>query len=235
MRSSMQVVSTAWKSRLLSNPASLSACSVSCTRSVPTAMPALRNTRAKCITFSARWPGVARAASMSALDGPSRHRRHKRQPVDGLESALCVPRKSAHAVSVRGAAGGTRWGLMVWRSALRSDCAAMLALESRRASRCAHCVRCARPSAASQSTKRARRARRLQCCASRRPTNRPHRVPPTAQQRAWCSTTSSSVSPARLGAGRCWREWQAPSSAAPQGASRRAQARRDGEHVELRA
>ena len=37
MRSSRQVLSTAWKSRSLSKPADASACSASCTRSVPTA------------------------------------------------------------------------------------------------------------------------------------------------------------------------------------------------------
>jgi len=56
----------------------------------------------------------------------------------------------------------------------------MLALRSRRETRSTHCVRCARTIAASQMNE-ARCARRPQCCASRRPTNRPHRVPPTAQ------------------------------------------------------
>ncbi len=63
--------STAWKSRLLSKPASLSACNVSCARSVPTAMPAERNTRAKCITFSARWPGAWRGATSMGSTCPA--------------------------------------------------------------------------------------------------------------------------------------------------------------------
>jgi hypothetical protein len=77
------------------------------------------------------------------------------------------------------AAGGTRHALMVGRSALQADCTAMLGPRSRRRTRCAHCVRFARTTAASWTTKRAD-ARRPRACASRRPTNRPCRVPPTA-------------------------------------------------------
>ncbi len=77
------------------------------------------------------------------------------------------------------AAAGTRHGLMVGRSALQADSTAMLGLRSRRRTRCAHCVRFARTAAASQMWKRAE-ARRPQACASRRPTNRPCRVPTTA-------------------------------------------------------
>jgi len=49
----------------------------------------------------------------------------------------------------RVAAGGTRWGLMLWRSALRADSPAMLTPESRRRTRCASIAgqpRAARPS-----------------------------------------------------------------------------------------
>ena len=37
--------------------------------------------------------------------------------------------------------------------------------------------------------KRALRARRARCCDARRPTSRPHRAPPTALRRSWCSTS----------------------------------------------
>ena len=97
----------------------------------------------------------------------------------------------------RGAAGGTRSGLLLWRSALRADSAAMLAPGSRRETRFTHCVRSARTVAASQKTKRALRARRPRRCASRRPTSRPPRAPPTAQQRSCCSTTHATVVPAK--------------------------------------
>lgn len=79
----------------------------------------------------------------------------------------------------RVAVGGIRHGLMVGRPALQADCTAMLGLRSRRRTRCAHCARSAQTAAASRITKRAE-ARRPQACASRRPTNRPCRMPPTA-------------------------------------------------------
>jgi len=99
------------------------------------------------------------------------------------------------------AAGGLRQGLILGRSALRADSAAMLGAGSRRATRCANGVRCARTGAASQTTRRAearrprswpcrpRRALRpgrsqvtsrppddsCPCSPSRRPRNRPRR------------------------------------------------------------
>ena len=69
---------------------------------------------------------------------------------------------------------------MLWRSALRSDCTALLGPGSRRRTHCAHCVRCAQTAAASQLTKRAG-ARRPRPCAARRHRNRPCRVPPAAK------------------------------------------------------
>ena len=60
----------------------------------------------------------------------------------------------------RVAPGGTRQGLMLWRSALRADCTAMLGLRSRRRTHCANCVRSVRTAAPGQSTKRAARADR---------------------------------------------------------------------------
>ena len=65
----------------------------------------------------------------------------------------------------RGAAGGTRPGIGVRWSSLRSDCAAMLAPGSRRITRYARFALCARTDAASQSTKRAgaRRPRSWPC------------------------------------------------------------------------
>ncbi len=56
------------------------------------------------------------------------------------------------------AAGGTRQGLMVERSALCADSTAVLGLGSRRTTCCVRCAHCARTGAASQPTKRAARA-----------------------------------------------------------------------------
>ena len=56
------------------------------------------------------------------------------------------------------AAGGTRQGLMLWRSPLRGDSTAMLGPGSRRRTHYAHCVSSAQTTAASQITKRAARA-----------------------------------------------------------------------------
>ena len=58
----------------------------------------------------------------------------------------------------RVAPGSIRRGLMLWRSALRADCAAVLGAGSRRTTRCANCVRSARTGGASQTTRRAARA-----------------------------------------------------------------------------
>ena len=58
----------------------------------------------------------------------------------------------------RHAAGAARQGLTLWRSPLRSDCAAVLVLGSRRGTRYAPWGRCAQTAAASQITKRALRA-----------------------------------------------------------------------------
>ena len=80
----------------------------------------------------------------------------------------------------RGAVGGTRRGLMMWRSALRADSAAMLATQGRLryrrrgAGRAATSRLLAGPSPAAPDFP-------LRRCASRRPINRPHRVPPAAQ------------------------------------------------------
>ena len=59
---------------------------------------------------------------------------------------------------LRVAAGGTRQGLMLGRSALCADSAAVLGLGSRRTTRYVRCAHCAQTAAASQSTKRAARA-----------------------------------------------------------------------------
>jgi len=94
---------------------------------------------------------------------------------------------------MRGAAGGTRQGLMMWRSALRSDSAVLLGLRARRETRCAHCVRFAQTVSASQMNEAREYARRPQPCAARRPINRPYRAPPTAQRRCGCSAMNTSV------------------------------------------
>ena len=86
----------------------------------------------------------------------------------------------------RGAVGGVRGGLMVWRPALRADSAALLGLRARRETRSTHCVRCAQTVPASQMNEARGYARRPQPCAARRPTNRPRRVPPAARYRSWC-------------------------------------------------
>jgi hypothetical protein len=65
-----------------------------------------------------------------------------------------------HAERPRVAAGGIRRGLMLWRSALRADCTAMLGPRSRRRTRCVSCAHCAQTTAASQMTMRAARADR---------------------------------------------------------------------------
>jgi len=70
-----------------------------------------------------------------------------------LRGALC---RQAHGT--RHAATQARPRGLIGRSALRADCAAMLAPGSRRRTRYAHYVRCARTTAASQLTKRAARA-----------------------------------------------------------------------------
>ena len=91
----------------------------------------------------------------------------RRAPVTslGLKDAMLSPGRcrglSITAPSCRGssvAAGGTRRALMLWRSALRSDCTAVLGPRSRRKTHCAHFVRCVQTPAASQTTKRAARA-----------------------------------------------------------------------------
>ena len=79
----------------------------------------------------------------------------------------------------RGAAGGTRPGFGVRWSALRADCAAMLAPGSRLITRCARFALCARTDAASRFTKRAG-ARRPRSCASRHLSTHPSRAPPAA-------------------------------------------------------
>ncbi len=66
--------------------------------------------------------------------------------------------RCAALTCARVAPGGARWGLVLGRSALRADSAAMLGSGSRRRTRYAHFVSCARTAAASQITKRAARA-----------------------------------------------------------------------------
>lgn len=112
----------------------------------------------------------------------------------------------------RVAVGCTRQGLMVGRSALPADFTPMLGLRSRRITRCAHRVRFARTDAASRFTKRAQ-ARRPQACASRRPTNRPCRVPPTARVTPLDFAKSNAL-PAKGRSGRSQRAYAAPRSAA---------------------
>jgi len=67
-------------------------------------------------------------------------------------------RPSAFLWLQRGAAGSARRGLNLWRSPLRADSTAMLALGSRRRTHCVRCALCVRTTAPSQSTKRAARA-----------------------------------------------------------------------------
>ena len=82
------------------------------------------------------------------------------------------------------AAGSARRRLMLRRSTLRADCAALLGPRSRRRTRFAHCVRCARTASTSQMTKRVLRTRRPRACAARRRRNRPRRAPPAASATA---------------------------------------------------
>jgi hypothetical protein len=124
----------------------------------------------------------------------------------GLKADMKTPAHSSFA------AGGTRHGLMVGRSALQADCTAMLGPRSRRRTRCAQCVRCARTAAASWITKRAE-ARRPRACASRRPTSRPCRVPPAALA-ALSAFVNVYGAPAEGRAGRSQRAYAAPRSAA---------------------
>ena len=83
---------------------------------------------------------------------PHHHRRW-------LPSARCKCWRSTILVRrLRGAASGTRRGLMLWRSALRSDSTAMLFLRSRRGTRYVRFAHTARTAAASQMWMRAARA-----------------------------------------------------------------------------
>ena len=69
---------------LLSKPASRSACSVSCTRSVPTAIPAAAQHAREVHTFSARWPGgVARRRRFVVKRVPSPCHRCERRKAAG--------------------------------------------------------------------------------------------------------------------------------------------------------
>ncbi len=104
----------------------------------------------------------------------------------------CLLRFAVPSLHPRGAAGGTRCGLLLWRSALQADSAVMLAPGSRRETRCTHCVRLRSDNRGESDERSALRAPTPRC-ASRRPTSRPHRVPPTAQRRSWCSTQGTVV------------------------------------------
>ena len=85
--------------------------------------------------------------------------RHDSRSAGGLLSAHCSPsRASALWWLQRGAAGGARQGLMLWRSALRADSTAMLDPRSRRRTHCVRFVLSVQTTATSQSTKRAARA-----------------------------------------------------------------------------
>ena len=112
------------------------------------------------------------------------------------------------------ASGDARWRRRLWRSALRADSPALLALRGCRITRCAHCVRyaqtgcgksvhearCARPPQGWPCRpRRARRPGRSQgtngpldrlcpCSPARRPTRRRPRAPPAARARGWRST-----------------------------------------------
>ena len=76
---------------------------------------------------------------------------------------------------------------MVWRSPLRSDSAVLLGPRARRETRFTPFGRSARTVPAGQMNEAREDARHPRPCAARRPTNRPHRVPPTARRRSWCS------------------------------------------------
>ncbi len=118
------------------------------------------------------------------------------------------------------AAGGTRQGLMVWRSALRADCTAVLSLASRRRTRFDRCAHYAQTTATSQITRRAARAdSRLALLVA---TNRPCRVPPAARARLGCSRRKPPcVAQGRTRAGR-GAPVRAPRSARPMASARSA-------------
>jgi hypothetical protein len=88
---------------------------------------------------------------------PLRFQSHKKADellvLRGLVCCRPIPRQSR-----RVAAGGARRQLMLWRSALRSDCTPVLGPRSRRKTHYAHFVRCVQTTAASQMWKRAVRA-----------------------------------------------------------------------------
>jgi hypothetical protein len=77
---------------------------------------------------------------------------------DHLGSAMQMVSDVGCSKGLRVAAGGARRRLMLWRSALRSDCTAVLGPRSRRKTHCAHCVRSVQTTAASQMWMRAARA-----------------------------------------------------------------------------
>ncbi len=75
-----------------------------------------------------------------------------------LSARCCRPRASAFWRLRRGAAGGARQGLMLWRSSRSEDSTAMLALGSRRTTHFARFALCVQTGATSQFTKRASHA-----------------------------------------------------------------------------
>jgi hypothetical protein len=70
----------------------------------------------------------------------------------------CCSRRRQQLGQLRGASGGARRGLMLWRSALRSDSTALLGPGSRRRTRYVRCAHFAQTAAASQMWMRAARA-----------------------------------------------------------------------------
>ena len=70
----------------------------------------------------------------------------------------CCSRRRQQLGRLRGASGGARRGLMLWRSALRSDCTVLLGPGSRRRTRYVRCAHFAQTAAASQMWMRAARA-----------------------------------------------------------------------------
>ena len=104
-----------------------------------------------------------RPATRRRRQGAARYGRRRAECIqdDLVGRRLSGPLRSLGGLVLRRpsvAAGGTRQGLMLWRSALRADCTAMLGPGSRRRTHYASCARCVQTTAASQITKRAARA-----------------------------------------------------------------------------
>src|SRR5439155_5156815 len=108
-------------------------------------------------------------------------------------------------------------GLLHGRSALQADSPAMLGLRSRRRTRCASFARSAQTTAASQITKRASTRADLSPALLGALQVAPTGYRPPRETLVVFDEPHATVVPARLRAGRRWREWEAPRSAGRRG------------------